>query len=249
MEPEDPDPTRRFTDRAADYARTRPSYPEAAIDAIVAGSPRAAADVGAGTGISSRLLADRGVQVFAVEPNAAMRAAAAPHPRVTWVDGTAEALGLADGSVDLVLAAQAFHWFAVPRALAEFRRVLRPGGRLAIAWNHRSRDDAFTLGYRHALEATFSEAPAERGTFDPGMVTASGLFANARTLAFPSAQSLSEAELIGRAMSTSTVPKSGPRLDELLRLLRALHARHRGADGRATMVYRTDVHLFDAVAR
>lgn len=86
MEPDDPDPTRRFSDRADAYARFRPSYPASAIDAILAGlAPPAtleAADVGAGTGIASRLLGDRGVRVAAVEPNAAMRAAAAPHPRV-----------------------------------------------------------------------------------------------------------------------------------------------------------------------
>ncbi|HZN40932.1 MAG TPA: class I SAM-dependent methyltransferase [Planctomycetota bacterium] len=249
MEPLDANPTRRFSDRAEDYARYRPSYPAAAIDAILAGlappSQLVVADVGAGTGISARLLADRGARVVAVEPNAAMRTAALAHPRVTWVDGTAECSNLAANAHDVVLAAQAFHWFDVPKALGEFRRILRPQGRLAIVWNKRSREEAFTLGYRMALEAIDGEAPAERSTFDPAVVTATGLFANLRQQVFRNAHALTEDELIGRAMSTSTVPREGPRTDELLRLLHALHARHRGADGRATMVYGTEVYLWD----
>jgi SAM-dependent methyltransferase len=252
MEPADPAPTRRFSDRAHDYARFRPDYPAAAVDAMLAGLQRAPgqlaiADVGAGTGILSRLLADRGAHVTAIEPNAAMRDAAEPHPRVRFADGTAEATQLDDGAVDLVTVAQAFHWFDVPRALREFHRVLRPGGRLAILWNHRSRTEPFTLGYRHALQAIDGEAPVDRSTFDPATVTASGLFTAQRTCTFAHAQPLTEAELLGRARSTSTVPREGPQLERLLTLLRELHARHRGADGRATMVYRTDVHLWDRV--
>jgi SAM-dependent methyltransferase len=249
MEPPEPASTVRFSDRADDYARFRPSFPAAAVDAILdgLGAPErlAAADVGAGTGIFARLLADRGVRTAAVEPNAAMRDAAAPHPHVVWHDGTAEATGLPAGAHDLVAVAQAFHWFRVPETASELHRVLRPGGRLAIVWNHRSRDDAFTLGYREALEAIDGEAPAERSTFVPTTVTTTGLFADHRLLTFPFVQPMTEAELLGRARSTSTVPKSGPRLDHLLALLRDLHARHRGPDGRATMVYRTDVHLWE----
>ncbi|MEO6593529.1 MAG: class I SAM-dependent methyltransferase [Planctomycetota bacterium] len=251
MEPLDENPTRRFSNRAADYARYRPSYPDATIDAILAGLPPPAeltvADIGAGTGISARLVADRGPNVFAVEPNEAMRGGAQPHARVRWVDGTAEATGLATGAVDLVIVAQAFHWFDAKVALPEFRRILRAGGRLAIFWNKRSRDDAFTLGYRAALEAVDGDAPAERSTFDPATVLASGCFVNLRTHVLTNAQALTEDELIGRAMSTSTVPREGPRSVELVRLLRALHARHRGADGCATMVYRTEVYVWDAV--
>jgi SAM-dependent methyltransferase len=249
MEPKDPDPTRRFSDRAGDYARARPSYPAAAVDAILDGllppARLTVADVGAGTGIFARLLAERGAAVVAVEPNAAMRDAATPHARVTWRDGAAEATGLPFAEHDLVTVAQAFHWFHVDPALEEFQRVLRPRGRLAILWNRRNRADAFTLGYCAALEAIDGEAPAERSVFDPAVVTATRRFANQRLVQFDFRQPLTLDDLLGRARSTSTVPKSGPRLDQLLALLRDLHARHRGADGRATMVYRTDVHLWE----
>src|SRR5438552_10165202 len=109
-EPElhDMNPTTRFSDRAADYVRYRPDYPAAAIDALLEGvaTPITSADVGAGTGISARLLADRGVPVIAIEPNPEMRSAAGADSRIEWRDGTAEATGLPDSSVDLVLSAQ-----------------------------------------------------------------------------------------------------------------------------------------------
>src|SRR6185295_16889471 len=101
---------------------------------------------GAGTGISARLLADRGVRVVAVEPGDAMSGSAARHPRVRWVAATAEAIGLDSASVDLVLCAQSFHWFRPEAALAEFARILRPRGRLAIVWNRRSTTDPLTAG-------------------------------------------------------------------------------------------------------
>src|SRR5690606_37375192 len=102
-----------------------------------------------------------------------------------------------------------------------------------------------TLGYRAVLEAIDGEAPAERSTFDPAVVTATGWFGDLRDHAVEHVQELTLDELLGRALSTSTVPKEGPRHAELVRLLRALHARHAGADGRVGMVYRAVAHLFD----
>src|SRR5690348_12215174 len=115
------DTVERFTDRAADYVKYRPSYPPAAIDAILEGLGPAdtltAADIGAGTGISSRLLGERGVNVIAVEPGAGMRSAAAPHANVHWVAGRADATGLGTASIDVVVCAQSFHWFQTPAAV------------------------------------------------------------------------------------------------------------------------------------
>ncbi|MGA9419931.1 MAG: class I SAM-dependent methyltransferase, partial [Candidatus Cybelea sp.] len=123
------DPTARFGTRAQAYAAFRPSYPAGAIDAALDGlgdpNTLTIADVGAGTGISSRLFAERGVTVIAIEPNARMRAAAEQHPRVSWRDGTAERTNLPSGSVDAVVACQAFHWFVPNEAFGEFRRIAR----------------------------------------------------------------------------------------------------------------------------
>ncbi|MDQ0139821.1 class I SAM-dependent methyltransferase [Cupriavidus necator] len=131
-----------FASQADTYARGRPEYP-AEIDAWLRGAlglhaGRAVLDLGAGTGKFTRWLVQTGAAVTAVEPVAQMRAqlAAAVAPAQA-LEGSAEAIPLADASVDAVVCAQAFHWFANAQALAEIRRVLRPDGRLGLVWNVR----------------------------------------------------------------------------------------------------------------
>ncbi|PVY77137.1 methyltransferase family protein [Cupriavidus alkaliphilus] len=131
-----------FASQAATYARGRPEYP-AEIDTWLRGAlglhaGRVVLDLGAGTGKFTRRLVQTGATVIAVEPVAQMRAqlAAAVGP-VQVLESSAEAIPLAEASVDAVVCAQAFHWFANARALAEIRRVLRPGGRLGLVWNVR----------------------------------------------------------------------------------------------------------------
>lgn len=246
----DLNPTGRFNDRTDDYVKYRPSYPSAAIDAIVEGlegaPPRNAADIGAGTGISARLLADRGLSVVAVEPNAPMRGAAEPHAGVTWRDGTAENTGLEASTMHLALAAQAFHWFRADQALREFARILRPGGRLALMWNRRRRDDPFSAGYRAAILEVGGDSLVERMDFDPDVIAQSGLFSAARLVAFPFEQALDWKGLLGRAMSASYVPKTGPGAARVTELLRELHARHADARGVVSLMYTTEVYLAEA---
>jgi SAM-dependent methyltransferase len=243
-------PTGRFSDRADDYRRYRPDYPDAAIDSVLQGlgdhadpATLMGADVGAGTGISALALAERGVRVIAVEPNAAMRAAARPDPRVDWRDGTAEATTLEDASVDFILCAQAFHWFRVPEALAEFQRVLKPGGRLALMWNNRDRRDAFTREFIAAIHAVDGESLVEQRAFDPTVIAASGRFDAPRVEEFPHAQTLDLVGVIGRATSASYVPKEGPELERLKALLAEAFEHHRDASGLVTLRYRTHVYL------
>jgi len=242
-----PNSVERFGDRADDYVRYRPSYPAAAIDAILAGLGPAAsllsADVGAGTGISARLVADRGVRVVAVEPGEAMRRAAARHPRVMWLAATAEALALERHAVDLIVCAQAFHWFRWTEALAEFARVLKPHGRLALMWNRRSRTDPFTAGYRRVLVDAGGESEAERMPFDPSVLERSGRFGRPVRRLVPNAQRLDLDGLIGRARSASYVPKTGEAGDRLIALLRDLHTRHADAPGIVTIVYDTEIFI------
>jgi SAM-dependent methyltransferase len=235
----------RFSDRAADYVRYRPAYPAAAVDAMLdgLGPPErlVAADVGAGTGISARLLGDRGVRVIAVEPGAGMRSAAEPHPKVTWVAGRAEATGLRSQTVDLVLCAQSFHWFRTADALSEFARILKERRRLAITWNRRSTSDPLTAGYRQAIVDVGGEITAEGRAFDPDVIRDSGLFSSPQRTSFPNFQRLDLAGLIGRARSASYVPKSGAAGERLLDLLRALHERYDDGSGFVTLVYDTEV--------
>jgi SAM-dependent methyltransferase len=246
----DMDPTGRFTDRTDDYVKYRPSYPKGAIDAItegLAGSPpHIAVDIGAGTGISARLLADRGLSVIAVEPNQGMRAAAEPHPGVVWRNGTAEKTGLERASADLVLAAQAYHWFRGEEALRELARILRPRGRLALMWNRRRRDDPFTAGYRAAILEVGGDSWVERMDFDATVVAQSGLFSAARLLTFAFEQPLDFTGLLGRAMSASYVPNTGPGAAKVTELLRRLHARHADGKGMVRLMYTTEVYLAES---
>lgn len=131
-----------FGPAAGDYERARPSYPPSAIDVLRrelgVGPEARVCDLAAGTGKLTRLLAGAGADVVAVEPVEGMRTQlVVAVPGVEVLDGTAEAIPLPDASVDVVTVAQAFHWFRFDEALAEIRRVLRPGGGLAILFNER----------------------------------------------------------------------------------------------------------------
>lgn len=129
---------RSFGAVADAYERARPGYPDAAVDWLVPAGARAVLDLGAGTGKLTRSLAARGLEVVAVEPLAEMRATLAwALPEVKALEGTAEAIPLADDSVDAITVAQAWHWVDPERATAEAARVLRPGGTLGLIWNRR----------------------------------------------------------------------------------------------------------------
>ena len=133
---------RGFEAGAAAYETARPGYPDEAVEILRDALPIAAGttvcDLAAGTGKLTRRLVALDAAVVAVEPVPGMRAQlAVTAPTATILDGTAEAIPLADQSVDAVTVAQAFHWFSAPSALAEIARVLRPGGGLALLWNER----------------------------------------------------------------------------------------------------------------
>jgi len=220
-------PTTRFGTRAKAYAAFRPSYPRSAIDTVLRGMGPAReltiADVGAGTGISARLFAERGALVIAIEPNGNMRGAAEHHDRVRWLEGTGERTGLADDSVDVGVACQAFHWFATTEALAELRRIARR--RAAMLQYERDERDAFTHEYGEIVRAyATDDTEALRAT---GMEVFAG-FPNARVQRseHPSAQRLDRESLLGRASSASYLPTTGPDADRMRADLRALFDRY-----------------------
>ena len=128
-----------FGDAADAYERGRPSYPEAALAWLLPQDVRTVVDLGAGTGKLTRLLTARGLDVVAVEPSTQMREIlAASLPTSTQcVAGHAEDIPLADSSADVVLVAQAWHWFDTQLAVREIARILKPGGHLGLLWNVR----------------------------------------------------------------------------------------------------------------
>lgn len=240
-------PLSRFSDRATDYAKYRPSYPEEAIATLLEGlgnpSKLVAADMGAGTGISSRLLAQRGVQVIAIEPNAAMREAALPHPLVEFRDGTAQATNLPDASVDLVTCFQAFHWFDPEPTLVEFDRILKRLGRLAVVWNDRDKDDEFTQNYTRLVQIASNNHPAESRLTSVEPLLFSPLFPDVCCHTFSYRQELDLEGLIGRAMSVSYIPREGEVQQQLIAGLKQLYDRDRNENGWVYMTYRTSVYL------
>jgi SAM-dependent methyltransferase len=129
---------RSFGAAAEAYERARPGYPAAAVDWLLPAGARTVLDLGAGTGKLTRALAQRDLDVVAVEPLEEMRATLAwVLPEGRALEGTAEAIPLDDDSVDAITVAQAWHWVNPERATAEVARVLRPGGTLGLVWNRR----------------------------------------------------------------------------------------------------------------
>jgi len=127
-----------FGPAAQRYDANRPSYPPAAVTWALGRSPLRVVDLGAGTGILSRVLLSLGHDVLPVEPDEGMRERlVAASPELVPQAGTAERIPLPDGSVDAVVAGQAYHWFDPARALPEIARVLRSGGIFAPVWNIR----------------------------------------------------------------------------------------------------------------
>lgn len=149
------DSTKRFSNRVADYVKYRPHYPAAIInflqDSYQLTTDKLIADVGAGTGISTQLFLDAGYRAIAVEPNTEMRDKAiellSHYPDFVAADGTAENTGLTTESIDAVIAGQAFHWFNAKNTRAEFKRILKPGGIVALIWNERKTTSAFEKEY------------------------------------------------------------------------------------------------------
>lgn len=245
------DPKERFSDRVEDYVRYRPGYPEAIVGLLESecglerGSP--VADVGSGTGLLARLLLDHGYAVFGIEPNAAMREAGerclTGHQAFTSIDGSAEATGLAEESVALVVAGQAFHWFDRTASRAELRRILRPPGWTALIWNERRKDgNAFLTGYERLLLRWGTDyrdvdhsriGPAELAPFfSPDPV---------REAVFENRQQLDLDGLRGRLLSSSYVPAPGrPGHERLLAEMKELFDQHHES-GRVTLEYATRV--------
>lgn len=245
------DATRRFSDRVDDYVKHRPTYPVELVRLLerelgIAPERTRVVDVGSGTGISAELFLREGYAVTGVEPNAPMRAAAdrmlESYTRWRSADGTAEQTGLPDASCEIVIAAQAFHWFDVPRARAETKRILVPGGHAALVWNDRKLDcDAFHAAYEAALVRWGTDYVKVRHA-NVGAEIIRAFFGHepaVRTL--ENHQDLDRDGLMGRARSSSYVPKpSQPGHDELFAELERLFAAHATA-GVVRVFYETKV--------
>lgn len=206
---------RVYSKKVRDYLRSRPHYPPSLLSELreLAALPAGAAiaDLGAGTGLLTQALLLEGWRVEAIEPNDEMRSAAdfalAGFAHYRSRKGTAESTGLQDQSIDLITAAQAFHWFDVPRAQAECLRVLKPAGQVALIWNDRVLADPINCALdevlaryggqlRQATSATQERRHVPR-FFGQGAVTSTDL---------ANEQSLTREDLLALVFSRSYMP-------------------------------------------
>ena len=228
-----------FSAGAAAYAGGRPGYPPEAVDwlreDVGLGPGATALDCGAGTGKFVPRLQEAGARVVALEPVAEMRAELArAHPDVEALAGTAERIPLPDGSLDAVVCAQSFHWFATAAALAEFRRVLRPGGRLGLIWNGRDTGVPWMAELAGLIEARQVDEPRYLSGEWRGLFPAEGFAAVGERTARHRHVGDPEQVLVRRTLSVSFVaalPEAERAAVE--REVRALIARTPGLAGRA----------------
>ena len=234
-------PTARFSDRVENYVRYRPGYPPEVLELLCAECglqpSHVVADIASGTGAFTRLLLENGNSVFAVEPNVEMREMGIQQleslgsNRLVSVAGTAEKTMLRSASVDFVTAAQAAHWFDLPRARAEFARILRPGGWCVLIWNERETTSTpFLRDYEQLLltyGTDYKEVRHERTT-----VMIHEFFAPALSeeRIFSLRQQFDYEGLAGRLWSSSYAPLEGhpsyaPMMQELQRIFLA-HAKN-----------------------
>jgi SAM-dependent methyltransferase len=247
------DPTRRFTDRVEDYARHRPGYPPELLDLLRRNcgltEKTVVADVGSGTGILARQFLDNGNRVIGVEPNDEMRHAGerllAGHGRFESTKGTAEATTLPPGSVDLITAGQAFHWFDPGPARREFARLLRPGGTVVLVWNARQKHgEPFQEAYERLLQYHATDYNEVQHGRNGSPDNIRGFFApNPFSMAsFANEQALDYEGLRGRLRSSSYVPAEGqPGYRGMLAELERVFGEHENG-GRVVMRYETQAY-------
>lgn len=245
------DSTKRFSNRVEDYIKYRPGYPAAVIDFLQQEykltTDKLIADIGAGTGISSALFLDAGYKVLAVEPNKEMREKAVEllhqYPGFHAIDGTAENTTLQPGSVDAIVAGQAFHWFDVTKSRNEFKRILKEDGLVVLIWNERQITSEFEKAYdqliikygKDYVEINHRniDAASIAAFYSPGEMHLQ-TFANKQVFDFEGFK--------GRLLSSSYMPVHGDAVfDDMIRELKTLFLQY-AENGRITINYITNVY-------
>ncbi len=247
------DSKRIFGPRVDNYIKYRSGYPVEVLDTLRMGCGLTpdwrVADIGSGTGLLARLFLDFGCAVIGVEPNEEMRLAGertlAGYTRFSSLPGSAEATRLAESSVELVSAGMAFHWFDIPRTRAEFRRILTPGGWVALVWNRMLPDSGpFMQAYTDlVLEYSPGWTETQRRDQPGSSLNLPGFFGNAyHRAAFLIEQHFNWEGLCGRTLSIAHVPQPGePAHQPMFSHLRGIFERYQHA-GQVTVHYETELY-------
>lgn len=242
----------RFSYRAGHYDKFRPNYPGELVSFLYEHVPvnpdNIVADIAAGTGIFTEQLAGWGNPIFAIEPNSAMRQLAVerlePYENCICRDGTAESTGLPDGSVDLIVSAQAFHWFHLPKTRVEFARIGRGSPFVAVIWNLRNADSQFEAGYETLIQTyAVDYLQVSQRRMDTAEVLS--FFAPETPIyrVFVHEDSLTYEQLRGRTLSYSYMPEAHSAVwPEVLERLKGLFDNHQQG-GRVRLSYKTRLFL------
>jgi SAM-dependent methyltransferase len=246
------DPKQRFSNRVEDYVRYRPGYPREIVDVLrdeCGLTPESVVvDVGSGTGLLTQLFLENGNVVYGIEPNTAMREGGEQflekYRHFSSVAATAEATTLPDASADFVVAGQAFHWFGVKQARAEFSRVLKPHGWVAIIWNERKREATALQRDYEALLQTHSTDYQQVASRYPERGRMEEFFGRdgLRHKTFANEQWFDFAGLRGRLLSSSYSPPVGdPKHEPMLAELRRIFDAHQ-ENSRVRFEYGTHIY-------
>ena len=245
--------TERFSDRVENYVKYRPGYPKEFIDCLYTNvgfsKDSIIADIGSGTGILTALLLDRGCRVVGVEPNKEMRKAAVTlleeYSKFVSMDGTAEATGLVNNSVDYIICAQAFHWFDKEACKKEFGRILKPGGKVVLVWNNRKvQESGFSAEYEDLLKAYANDY----NEVNHKLITDAEFkmffkIGNFNKVTFKNVQLFDFEGLKGRLLSSSYAPMPGEQNHETLIMeLKKLFAKYE-ANGKVSFEYETEGYI------
>ncbi|MCB0367516.1 MAG: class I SAM-dependent methyltransferase [Bdellovibrionaceae bacterium] len=243
-------PTGRFSDRVENYIKYRPGYPAEIIklmqEEMGLETHHSIADVGSGTGIFSELLLKNGNRVYAIEPNQEMRMAAErllhDYQNFHSISGSSEATGLESRSVEVVTAAQAFHWFEPEATGKEFSRILRPGGHIMFVWNDRKTEGEFAAAYEDLIvrHSTDYEQINHRNISAGESVTK--FFGQAPSRAtFANFQEFDFEGFKGRLVSSSYIPNQDhPGYPLMIKELKDLFDKHQ-TNGVVRIDYQTEV--------
>lgn len=242
--------TKRFSGKADDYAKYRPSYPEQIIGFLESkidfDSSKDIADIGCGTGILSKLFLNNGNLVFAVEPNQEMREKAEKHLskfiNFISVDGTAEETKLANKSVDMITVGQAFHWFDLKKTKKEFKRILRKNRDVVVVWNERKNNTPIMKMVNGMLKSLGHEHhEAEKDLMDKNLLSTFFGKEKVASTIFPNFQMLDLAGLKGRMLSISYVPGEGDENKRIMKEVKELFDRYNNG-GMVKIEYTTRVY-------
>ena len=240
-----------YGDKVEAYLAGRPEYPAEMLRELP--QVALAIDVGAGTGLSTAFIAPKAQKVLAVEPIARM-ARRIPRDRLTNVGvvvARAEAIPAADGAAGLIFCGTAFHWFDYAAAMAEFARLLEPGGALALAWNVRDRSVPWVARFDAVMDDYAGDTPRQ-STGRWRRIFEDARFAPVSSRTYPYVQPMAPSGIVNRALSTSFIAAlPAAEQDAVRRRIQAIIDSEPVLAGRsqASFPYMSELHLFRATGR